>query len=183
MPIARSAQQSASQAQPFAPYAVARGNQLAESLPASGSNLRRQVCQRVQRARMPCAPRMRIRTVRTGARRRRSSRRIGLQRSSDKKSCLAFRTTGVSGTAGKEPKVLIRRRSKQYVRRFWLARLTGGTVRPQEAADEKSLSVLGGTDNSDSTCRQSRTLRALGLRSLAPSSTVLSRTALVRRTD
>jgi hypothetical protein len=78
----------------------------------------------VLRASLPCAPRMRIRTARTSARRRGLGRGTGMRRSPDKKSCLAFRTTGVSGTAGKEPKVLIRRRSKQYVRRFELAHRT-----------------------------------------------------------
>jgi hypothetical protein len=102
---------------------------------------------------MPCAPRMRIRTAKAGARRRGSSRRNGSRRSSDKKSCLAFRTTGVSGTAGKEPKVLIRRRSKQYVRRILAGSSHGPPVRSQDATDEPTKDVLGGMDNSDSACR------------------------------
>ena len=111
---------------------------------------------------------MRIRMARTGARREGSSGRNRLRRSSDKKSCLAFRTTGVSGTAGKEPKVLIRRLSKQYVRRISAGSSHGPPVKSQDAADEPTRDVLGGMDNSDSIRRSSWDARATGVRVLCP---------------
>src|SRR5262249_27658131 len=66
---------------------------------------------------------------------------------------------GVSGTAGKDPKVLTRGRSKQYVRRLDLLRRTVRPVRPLgRGRRSRPKSPLGGKDNSDSTCRKSRRL-------------------------